>query len=104
VGAGDGEIPKGSVGAGTRVKLPAGAAQPIQVYINGVRQSEGTDFRVDRGHVVFERQIVKEQVSGGRWLAMFLGLFGSYGKNEIVDVEYRSGGETKLISDAQVLP
>ena len=98
------EIPKGSGGAGTRVRLPAGAAPPIQVYLNGVRQEEGTDFRVDRQHVVFPRQIVKEQVSGGRWLAMLLGLFGSYGENEIVDVEYRSEGETRLISDAEVLP
>ena len=97
-------VPKGSVAAGTRVKLPAGAEPPIGVYINGVRRSEGEDFRVDRGHVVFAKPIVKEQVSGGRWLAMFLGLFGSYGKNEIVDVEYQQGGETKLISDAKILP
>jgi hypothetical protein len=97
------EIPKGSVAAGTRVRLPAGAEPPINVYINGVRQEEGRDYRVDRGHVVFPRQIVKEQVSGGRWLAMFLGLFGSYGKNEVVDVEYRRGGKTELVSDAKIL-
>jgi hypothetical protein len=97
------EIPKGSVAAGTRVRLPAGAEPPINVYINGVRQEEGRDYRVDRGHVVFPRQIVKEQVSGGRWLAMFLGLFGSYGKNEVVDVEYRRAGKTELVSDAKIL-
>ncbi len=98
------EIPKGSVGAGTRVKLPPGAEPPINVYINGVQQQEGRDYRVDRGHVVFPRRIVKEQVSGGRWLAMFLGLFGSYGKNEVVDVEYRRGGRAELVSDARILP
>jgi hypothetical protein len=97
------EIPKGSVGAGTRIRLPAGAEPPINVYINGVRQQDGRDYRVDRGHVVFPRQIVKEQVSGGRWLAMFLGLFGSYGRNEVVDVEYRRGGRTELVSDAKIL-
>ena len=86
------------------MKLPPGAEPPVQVYVNGVRKAEGIDFRVDRGHVVFSRPIVKEQVSGGRWLAMFLGLFGSYGKNEIVDVEYRLGGETKLVADAEILP
>lgn len=96
--------PKGSVAAGTRVRLPPDAEPPINVYVNGVRQEEGRDYRVDRGHVVFPRQIVKEQVSGGRWLAMFLGLFGSYGKNEVVDVEYRRGGRTKLVSDAPILP
>jgi hypothetical protein len=97
-------IPKGSVAAGTRIRLPAGAGPPIEVYVNGVRWVEGEDFRVEREHVVFAKPIVKEQVSGGRWLAMFLGLFGSYGKNEIVDVSYRLGGETKLISDAEILP
>jgi hypothetical protein len=97
------EIPQGSVAAGTRVRLPSGAQPPITVYINGVPQQEGRDYRLDRGHVVFGRQIVKEQVSGGRWLAMFLGLFGSYGRNEVVDVEFRRGGRTELVSDAKIL-
>ena len=98
------DVPKGSVTAGTRIRLPAAAEPPIEVYVNGVRRAEGTDYRVERGHVVFARPIVKEQVSGGRWLAMFLGLFGSYGKHEIVDVEYQESGRTKLISDAEILP
>ncbi len=98
------EAPKGSFAAGTRVRLPPRAEPPIAVYVNGVRQSEGADYRLERGHVVFARPIVKERVSGGRWLAMFLGLFGSYGRNEVVDVEYRSGGETKLVADARILP
>jgi hypothetical protein len=98
------DVPKGSVAAGTRIRLPADAEPPVEVYVNGVRRAEGTDYRVERGHVVFARPIVKEQVSGGRWLAMFLGLFGSYGKNEIVDVEYQERGRTKLISDAEILP
>jgi len=97
------QIPKGSVAAGTRVRLPAGAEAPIAVYINGVRQQEGRDYTLDRGHVVFGRPIVKEQVSGGRWLAMVLGLFGSYGRNEVVDVEYRRSGRTELVSDAKIL-
>lgn len=96
--------PKGSVEAGTRVRLPAGAEPPIDVYVNGIRRNEGADYRIDRGHVVFTAPIVKEQVSGARWLAMLLGLFGSYGKNEVVDVQYRRRGETKLISDAAILP
>jgi len=97
-------VPKGSVAAGTRVKLPAGAEPPVAVYVNGVRATEGADYRLERGHVVFARPIVKEQLSGGRWLAMFLGLFGSYGKNEVVDVQYQQGGRTKLVSDAEILP
>ena len=58
-----------------------------------------------RGEIVFERQIVKEAKVGiGRWLAMLIGLFGTYRKHETVDVEYRLGGETKLASDVEILP
>lgn len=96
------EVPKGSVAAGRLVRLPPGAKPPIAVYVNGVRQAQGVDYEIERGHIVFSRQIVKEQVSGARWLAMFLGLFGSYGRNEVVDVEYHRGDRTELISDAEI--
>ena len=98
------EVPKGSVAAGTRVKLPDGAEPPIEVYVNSVLRKEGEDYRIDRGHVVFPEPIIKEQVSGARWFAMFLGLFGSYGMNEVVDVHYRRGGEVKVQTDAEILP
>jgi hypothetical protein len=37
-------------------------------------------------------------------MAMYLGLFGTYRKNEAVDVEYKLDGETKLLADAEILP
>jgi hypothetical protein len=98
------EIPKGSYAAGRRVRLPRGAERPIVVYINGIQQTEGSDHRIVDGFIVFNRPIVKETVSPGRWMAMYLGLFGTYRKNETVDVEYRLGGETKLASDVEILP
>jgi hypothetical protein len=94
---------KGSVEVGRRVRLPSGAERPIQVFINGLEQKEGSDYSVHGREVVFSRPLVKEQVSGGRWLAMTLGLFGSYGKNETVDVHFRRGGRTEVVSDAEVL-
>jgi len=84
--------------------LPAGAGAPYVVYINGVEQSEGADYTVAAGEIVFTRQIIKEKVGAGRWLAMYLGLFGTYRKNETVDIEYRVRGGTKLASDVQILP
>jgi hypothetical protein len=42
-------------------------------------------------------------VSTSRWLAMTLGLFGSYGKNETVDVHFRRAGKIQVISDAKIL-
>jgi hypothetical protein len=98
------EIPRGSVAAGRRVRLPAGAEPPIVVYVNGVRRAEGADYELQSGEVVFSRPIIKEQVGGMRYLAMLLGLFGTYRKHETVDVEYSRDGQPQLASDVEVLP
>ena len=98
----DPEIPKGSYAAGRRVKLPAGAEAPYVIFVNGIEQREGTDYRVAAGEIVFTRDIVKEEVGKGRWLAMYLGLFGTYRKNETVDLQFRRNGRTELLSDLPV--
>jgi hypothetical protein len=103
-GEGDTEIPKGSYAAGERVKMPRGAQPPFAVFINGVEQNEGTDYRIEGGEIVFTRPIVKEKVGTGRWLAMYLGLFGTYRRNDTVDVEYRRGGGVELASDVEIVP
>ena len=92
-----------SVEVGRRVRLPAGAERPIQVFINGAQQTEGSDYQLHGREIVFSRPLVKERVSRARWLAMLLGLFGSYGENETVDVHYRRAGATQVISDAEIV-
>jgi hypothetical protein len=92
-----------SVEVGRRVRLPNGAGRPISVFINGTEQAEGSDFKVHGREIVFSRPLVKEKVSRSRWLAMTLGLFGSYGQNETVDVHFRRGGKTQVISDAEIV-
>jgi hypothetical protein len=99
---GDTEIPKGSYAAGRRVKLPPGAQAPYTVFVNGIEQREGADYRVSAGEIVFTRDIVKEEVGKGRWLAMYLGLFGTYRKNETIDLQFQRGGKTELLSDLPV--
>ena len=89
--------------AGRRIRLPKGAERPIQVFINGAQQKEGSDYTVHGREIVFSRPLIKERVSGGRWLAMTLGLFGSYGKNEEVDVHFHRGGKVQVISDAEIV-
>jgi hypothetical protein len=101
---GETEVPKGSVAVGRRVRLPRGAEPPIRVYINGVEQTEGVDYGVREGQLLFARPIIKEKVGIGRWMAMYLGLFGTYRKHETIDVEYRLGGKVQLASDVEVLP
>jgi hypothetical protein len=96
------EIPKGSYAAGRRVPIPAGAEPPFVVFVNGVEQSEGGDYEVGPGAIVFSREIVKEKVGVGRWLAMYLGLFGTYRKDETIDLQFSRGGKTELLSDLPV--
>jgi hypothetical protein len=103
-GADEFQVPEGSFAAGRRVRLPAHAERPITVYVNGVAQSEGDDYRIEGADIVFSRPIVKEGKLGAiRWLSMLIGVVGSYRKHETVDVEYRAGGHVKLASDLQVL-
>jgi hypothetical protein len=98
------EIPKGSYAAGRRVKLPRGAEPPFAVFVNGVEQRQGADYEVRGGEIVFTRQIVKEKVGAGRWLAMYLGLFGTYRKDETIDLQFSRGGKVELVSDLPVEP
>ena len=97
------EVPEGSVAAGRRARLPAGAEPPITVYVNGVAQTEGEHYRVEGSEIIFRRPIVKEGKLGAiRWLSMLVGVVGSYRKHETVDVEYRLGGQVKLASDVEI--
>jgi len=98
------EIPKGSYAAGERIELPAGAAPPFTVFINGIEQSEGVDFSIAGGEIVFSRPIVKEKMGTGRWLAMYLGLFGTYRKDETIDLQFSRNGKVELLSDLAVVP
>ena len=98
------EIPKGSYAAGERVKLPARAEPPLTVFINGIEQSEGADYDVRGGEIVFTRPIVKERIGTSRWLAMYLGLWGTYRKNETVDIQFHCEGKVELVSDLPIVP
>jgi hypothetical protein len=97
------EIPKGSYAAGERVKLPAGAEPPFTVFINGVEQPKES-YRIEAGVIDFARPIVKEKVGTSRWLAMYLGLWGTYRKNETIDVQFTKNGKIELRSDLPVIP
>ena len=91
------------VEVGRRVHLPRGAAPPIRVYINGIEQTEGSDYTLDDEGVLFEQPIIKEGKLGGlRWLSMAIGLFGSYRKNETVDVSYSLSGKVHHVTDMKV--
>jgi hypothetical protein len=87
-----------------RVPLPRGAEPPYRVFVNGVPQREDTDYTVVEHELHFTRPLEKERLGMGRWTAMFLGLFGSYGKNDQVDVQYRLGDRTAHATGLEIVP
>jgi hypothetical protein len=80
----------------TTIRLPADVQRPFQVFLNGVEQREGVDFVVRDGALVFERELAREKVGMGRWTSMVLGIAGSYGRDDSVDVVYRVGDENRV--------
>lgn len=98
------DIPKGSYAAGERVKLPAGAEAPFTVFVNGIEQREGEDYAIEGDEIAFTRPIIKEKMGTSRWLAMYLGLWGTYRKNESVDVQFTRNGKVELTPDLPVIP
>jgi hypothetical protein len=83
----------------TRVQLPAGAGEGIEVFLNGVPQQPGRDYRREGDELVFERPLAREGKLGfWRWLSLFLGVAGTYRQNDSVDVVYQVGGRRHVAS------
>ena len=74
------------------------------MFVNGVPQRQGTDYEVAGGELRFSKPLEKERLGLGRWTAMFLGLFGSYGKNDTVDVQYRLAGRDVSATGLEIIP
>ena len=83
----------------TRVDLPAAVERPFEVYVSGVAQVEGRDFRVRGRSLVFERELRREGRLGfWRWLSLLVGVAGTYRQNDLVDVVYEVGGRRTVAS------
>ena len=87
-----------------RVPLPRGAEPPYRVFVNGVAQREGRDYELRDRELHFFRPLEKERLGVGRWTAIFLGLWGSYGKNDSVDVQYRLAGRDTVATGLDIVP
>jgi hypothetical protein len=90
---------------GTRVRLPADVTRPFEVYVNGVPQVEGTDFRVEGRTLVFERELRSEGKLGfWRWTSIVIGVAGTYRQNDSVDVVYERNGKRVVASKLPLEP
>jgi hypothetical protein len=87
-----------------RVPLPHGAEPPYRVFVNGVPQREGPDYELAGRELRFKKPLEKERIGVGRWTAIFLGLWGSYGKNDSVDVQYRLGAREMHATGLEIIP
>jgi len=80
----------------SRVKLPPEVREPYTVFVNGVRQQPGRDYRVQGGDLVFAAGMAKEGRLGfWRW---FWGAFGigTYRKNDQVDIAWEVDGRPRV--------
>ena len=89
----------------TRVQLPAGLGEQFEVYINGIRQQPGKDFRREGNELVFDRSLAREGRLGfWRWLSLFLGVAGTYRQNDSVDVIYEANGRRTVATKLPMRP
>jgi len=86
---------------GSLVRLPPGATEPFDVYLNGVRQRPGVDFTLVDGALRFDRVLMKDKISKKRW---FLGAWGvgTYRQDDSVDVRYQRGGRTMVAEALEI--
>jgi hypothetical protein len=87
----------------SRVKLPSGIRPPFEVYVNGVRQELGSDYRVSSGELVFGRELFSQKLSGWAWFLGFWGI-GTYNRNDVIDVRYEVDGRSTVAHGLQVIP
>jgi hypothetical protein len=75
--------------------------EPFEVYLNGVHQAPGEDYRVQRGALVFDRVLRKDRVSGWRW---FLGAWGvgTYRQDDSVDVRWSVDGRPRIAEGLEI--
>jgi hypothetical protein len=81
----------------TRIELPDHVPPDFDVYVSGVRQVPGRDFEQEGRSLVFPRPVEQEGKLGfWRWASMWLGIAGTYRKNETVDVVYEADGRREV--------
>jgi hypothetical protein len=82
--------------ATSRVRLPPGVREPYTVFVNGVRQERGRDYRVAEGTLVFGRDLVQEDRLGfWRWFRGAWGI-GTYRRDDQVDVAWEVDGHPRV--------
>jgi len=85
------------------VQLPPGVRTPFEVYVNGVRQELGVDYRVSDGALLFDRELVQQKLGIRAWLMGLWGI-GTYKRNDEIDVRYEVDGRPMLAHALKIEP
>ena len=89
--------------AESRVRLPRAVTPPFTVFLNGVRQEEGADYRVDGDMLVFARELVQEGKLGfWRWFWGAWGI-GTYRRDDQVDVAWDVDGHPQVAHTLEIV-
>jgi hypothetical protein len=88
---------------GSKAKFPSGVRSPFEVYVNGVPQELGRDYRVEGGELVFERELVQQKLGLRAWLLGFWGI-GTYKRNDEVDIRYELEGRPMVAHVEEITP
>ena len=86
-----------------RVVLPPGVRSPFEVYVNGVRQELGVDYRISGGELRFERELVRQKLGFWAWFIGFWGV-GTYKRNDEIDIRYEVGGQPRVAHVTEITP
>lgn len=73
--------------ARSQVDLPPGVAEPFDVYVNGIPKRRGVEYEVRGGTLYLSDELQGEGRLGfWRWASLWLGVAGTYRRNDKVDV------------------
>jgi hypothetical protein len=65
----------------------------FDVYVNGILQEYGTDYRLDGRTLVFPRPMTAEvKMTKFQFVRAALGIAGTYSKHDSIDVAYQRDG------------
>ena len=86
------------------VELPDAVQGTFEVFVNGVQQQPGADFQQVGRSLLFTRALEGEGRLGfWRWLSLFLGVAGTYRRNDTVDVVYTAGAH-RVVASLEPIP
>ena len=82
---------------GSRVELPSQVEGTFDVFVNGVAQHRGVDYDQLGRTLVFRSELAQEGRLGfWRWFSLFMGVAGTYRKNDTVDVVHTVAGRRSV--------